>query len=215
MSATAAGGLSVDSTEPGGVAARTSAVRARILDAAVTALIDHGYAGATTLRIQAIAGVSRGRLLHHYPSREQLLVAAVAHLATARIHALSREISLPDDLGARSDVAVATMWTTYRQPHFWAASELWLAARTDDALAEALLPAERAVQREVLAETRGLFGPVLVARERFEDLVRVLNTSMRGAALAYAFVREREHADEPLLESWRVLSRRELGLPPR
>ena len=64
---------------------RTATSRARILEAAVACLVESGYAGATTLRIQARAGVSRGRLLHHFPSRDQLLVAASHHLATERL----------------------------------------------------------------------------------------------------------------------------------
>ena len=62
--------------------ARTATSRARILDAAVACLVESGYSGATTLQIQARAGVSRGRLLHHFPSRDELLVAASRHLAT-------------------------------------------------------------------------------------------------------------------------------------
>ena len=63
---------------------RTSDSRQRILDAAVACLVESGYAGTTTLTIQARAGVSRGRLLHHFPSKETLLVAAAQHLAATR-----------------------------------------------------------------------------------------------------------------------------------
>src|ERR1700748_3836545 len=76
---------------------RTATSRARVLDAAVACLVESGFAGATTLRIQARAGVSRGRLLHHFPSRDELLVAASRHLTSERlrstgerIHGLSR-----------------------------------------------------------------------------------------------------------------------------
>ena len=66
---------------------RTSDSRTRILDAAVSCLVESGYAGTTTLTIQNRAGVSRGRLLHHFPSKENLLVAAAQHLATSRFAA--------------------------------------------------------------------------------------------------------------------------------
>ena len=48
---------------------RTADSRLLILDAAVACLVEEGYAGASTLAVQARAGVSRGRLLHHFPSR--------------------------------------------------------------------------------------------------------------------------------------------------
>src|ERR1700712_4678532 len=61
---------------------RSAGSRLLILDAAVACLVEEGYAGASTLAVQARAGVSRGRLLHHFPSRAELLVAAAGHLST-------------------------------------------------------------------------------------------------------------------------------------
>src|SRR3954447_16097606 len=55
--------------------------RLLILDAAVACLVEDGYAGASTLAVQARAGVSRGRLLHPFPARAELLVAAAGHLS--------------------------------------------------------------------------------------------------------------------------------------
>nr|WP_256788190.1 helix-turn-helix domain-containing protein [Frankia sp. AvcI1] len=64
---------------------RRASSRELILDAAVRGLFEDGYARTTTVAIQTRAGVSRGRLLHHFPSREDLLVAAAQHLAGERI----------------------------------------------------------------------------------------------------------------------------------
>src|SRR3954469_5005913 len=97
-------------------AERTATSRARILDAAVACLVESGYAGATTLRIQARAGVSRGRLLHHFPSHDELLVAASPPLATERLRATAARISgLSRALtgGERLDRAVELMWETF------------------------------------------------------------------------------------------------------
>src|SRR4051794_23090445 len=87
VSAAAAGSPDVVGREPATRtrAQRTSDSRTRILDAAVSALVEGGYSAATTLTIQARAGVSRGRLLHHFPSRDLLLVAAAQHLAVKRV----------------------------------------------------------------------------------------------------------------------------------
>ena len=67
---------------------RTADSRLLILDAAVACLVEEGYAGASTLAVQARAGVSRGRLLHHFPSRAELLVAAAEHVATTQLDAV-------------------------------------------------------------------------------------------------------------------------------
>ena len=52
-----------------------------ILDAAVTCLAEVGCTGATTAAILERAGVSRGQLLRQFPSEDELVVAAVSHLA--------------------------------------------------------------------------------------------------------------------------------------
>ena len=106
---------------PGKREERTATSRARILDAAVACLVEDGYAGATTLRIQARAGVSRGRLLHHFPSRDELLVAASRHLATERLRGTDPELDgLDVPLPERIDLAVERLWATFSEPLFWA-----------------------------------------------------------------------------------------------
>jgi AcrR family transcriptional regulator len=59
-----------------------------LLDAAVESLIEVGFARTTTLEVQRRADVSRGALLHHFPSKAELLVAAVDHLAEMRAREL-------------------------------------------------------------------------------------------------------------------------------
>jgi AcrR family transcriptional regulator len=58
-------------------AERTEETRGRILDAAVHVLASKGYAGLRTADVAATAGVSRGALTHHFPSRDELLLAVV------------------------------------------------------------------------------------------------------------------------------------------
>ncbi|HEY1134825.1 MAG TPA: helix-turn-helix domain-containing protein [Nocardioides sp.] len=166
---------------------RSRDARRRILDAAVAVLVDHGYAGATTTRIQDRAGVSRGRLLHHFPSRDALLIAACHHLATARVEALGLSATLPADPAERIASAVATMASTYRSDYFWAATELWVASRSHPELAEQLLPQEKVLARAIRATTDRFFGPDLVAHPGYADLREVIITSLRGIHLTTAF----------------------------
>ena len=55
-------------------------MRRRILDAAVDLLAQKGYAGFRTADVAKIAGVSRGAQTHHFPSKDDLVVAVVAHV---------------------------------------------------------------------------------------------------------------------------------------
>jgi len=192
-------------------AARSRVTQQHILDSAVEVLIEFGYSGASTLKIQERAGVSRGRLLHQYPHRDELLVAAVQHLAEARMAALHEANEWPDDPPERVAAAVEAMWEMYRQGYFWAATELWLAARNNAKLADALGPRERALGSFIRDMTAGMFGEELSAHPRYGDLREVLNTSMRGVALTYSFDHRSPDAD-PHLKLWTELALRELDL---
>ncbi len=61
-------------------AERTQDTRRRILDAAVDVLAQKGYAGFRTADVAEIAGVSRGAQTHHFPSKDELVVAVVEHV---------------------------------------------------------------------------------------------------------------------------------------
>lgn len=192
-------------------AARSHATRQRILSSAVKVLAEFGYAGASTVRIQQHAQVSRGRLLHQYAQRDELLLAAVQHLAEARITTIDALLDCPADPRERVRTAITVMWSTYRQDYFWAATELWLAARHNHALAVALREREPALGAAVRAKIDDLFGGDLVAHPRYTSLRELLNSSMRGVALTYAF-EPREHADDSHLGLWIDLALRELDL---
>jgi hypothetical protein len=82
---------------------------------------------------------------------------------------------------------VDTMAGTFTQGYFWAATELWIAARTHEELRAALLPGERDIARAVRSAMDSFFGEELVSRPGYEGLREVLFTSLRGMALTTSF----------------------------
>jgi AcrR family transcriptional regulator len=184
---------------------RSRDTQARIMDAAIIALVSAGYSGATTLRIQEIAGVSRGRLLHHYPSRDDLLVAAVSHLTEARMLALAEDEEWPDSLPDRIDVAVDRMWETFHQDYFWASTELWLAARANERLRDALQPHERRLNTFIIQKVGTFFGESVAQSPRYPMVRDLLITSMRGVALSYSF-RPRDSGVDPHVPQWKIIA---------
>lgn len=191
-------------------AQRTEDSRARILDAAVACLVRDGYSGATTLTIQAAAGVSRGRLLHHFPSRDRLLVAAAQHLAVKRVADTEERVLALVGTGVsgweRVDRVVEQLWASFHEPHFWAALELWTAARANPEIAEALLPEERRLGAAIRASVARMLGEPHASHPRFRQVRDLLLTSMRGAAMTYAFD-PRDLARDPLVAQWKDLTR--------
>lgn len=83
---------------------RREETRRALLDAAVQSLIEVGFARTTTLEVQRRADVSRGALLHHFPSKAELLVAAVDHLAEMRAREMKAFASqLPPERADRAE----------------------------------------------------------------------------------------------------------------
>jgi AcrR family transcriptional regulator len=209
--------VTADPTAPPGPrsrSARTADSRALILDAAVTCLVEEGYAGASTLAVQARAGVSRGRLLHHFPNRGELLVAAAEHLSTTVLAAVrERSAALMADQPAgpeRVDRAIELMWATFQEPPFWAAMELWTAARTDPELRAALRAEERRMRAAVRAVADEIWGPEIAAAPLYAETCELLFTSMRGVAMVYAFA-DRPATTDPHLVLWKRLAERMLS----
>ena len=127
-------------------AEQRAATRARILDAAVTCLVELGHARTTTLVVQERAGVSRGALLHYFPTRAELLAETVNHLFEMQI---SERESMSLRVGGRIEQAVRLLWAMSTSTLSIAALELWTAARTDTELRSALVKHEAYLNAEV------------------------------------------------------------------
>src|SRR3954463_8607245 len=103
---------------------RTRAMRARLLEATVELLVERGFSGTSTTLVSERAGVSRGAQLHHFPTKNALVVAAVEHLTEKRGAELATAAAgLP--AGARRTRAVLGMLADhFTAPVFSAALEL-------------------------------------------------------------------------------------------
>ena len=197
---------------------RTAHSRELILDATIECLLSEGYAATTTVRVQAMAGVTRGRLLHHFPSKQDLLTAAVARLGEQRLNRrlegeddefdrmLGAERPAEADVGARSDWAILTLWTGLMHSSFFSALELWTASRTDNDLAASVRSHEKVVLDRVRENARELFGTELTRRPGFDEFFTMVFASMRGMAVTYTFSRRDPHR-EPMLATWQRTAR--------
>ena len=113
---------------------RTRAMRSRLLDATIDCLVEHGWSGTSTTLVSRRAGVSRGAQLHHFPTKNALVLAAVEHLADSRQAELADRVAALPPGAARTRAVLQVLGQLYTGPLFRAALELWVAARTDPAL---------------------------------------------------------------------------------
>lgn len=160
-------------------AERSAAMRTRLLDATIECLVSHGYAGTTTPRIAEIAGVTRGAQIHHFRSKEDLVVAAVEHLAQQRVQSAVRDVgrvrSSPDPVAT----VLEFLWESHQGPLFVATVELWVAARTDRVLAEHIARMEPIVNSTLIAAIAQLL-PEHPAQKEVRNLVYTAMDVLRG-----------------------------------
>ncbi|MFD4444545.1 TetR/AcrR family transcriptional regulator [Nocardia sp. NPDC058519] len=124
-------------------AERTADTRRALLDATFDALVQVGFKATTTTEVAHRAGVSLGALLHHFPTKADLLTGAVAHSFGRRIEDYGQLMADLDPSADKLDAAIDLLWSMYARPTFTAWHELWVAARTDPDLAAPMIEIDR------------------------------------------------------------------------
>ncbi|CAB4719863.1 MAG: TetR family transcriptional regulator [Actinobacteria bacterium] len=163
---------------------RRTETRTRLLDAAVACLLDVGYASTTVADVQQRAGLARGTLLHHFPTKIDLIVGAMGHLAARRIEEFRSEAQLISDSKDRLHALVDLAWSGLHSPAFFSAAELWMAARTDLELRAALLPVEAVAFADLQDGLMSILGPAYADDPRTPTLVGLTIDLLTGLSLA-------------------------------
>ena len=164
---------------------KSELTRTSILDAAVDCFYELGYANTTTENIAQTAGVSRGAMLHHFPTRFVLIKAAIEHLNRKRLEWFEEEESVVQH-GAehtRIEEGIDTYWKQLNSPTFIVFHELKVAARTDKELAKVLLPAMQEFEKAWYQSVRRVF-PDLVLSDAFERANYLTQYLLEGMAMA-------------------------------
>ncbi|MEV0249403.1 TetR/AcrR family transcriptional regulator [Nocardia sp. NPDC050712] len=124
---------------------RSRATRQRLLEATIDCLAERGWAAATVSVVAERAGVSRGAAQHHFPTREDLITAALEYMFDTRM-ALSKSeaIALAEvaEGATRTQAVVAGLVDSYTTVLFKAALQVWTHAAADPVLRERIVPLE-------------------------------------------------------------------------
>ena len=160
--------------------------RTRILDHAARLIPEIGYSAANNAVIAEAAGLTRGAMLYHFPTRESLVAGLVEHLS-AQSDALFADAARARAPGA--DVAehdIDAYWRLLHSPPVIALRELHAAARTDPMVSERLAEANAAFDRAEPESVMALFQPGSTPRSQAaRDMARFLLEGLANADLTY------------------------------
>ena len=123
---------------------KSAQTRLGILDAAIECLARHGYARTTTQLIAETAQISRGAMLHHYPTKGELVAAIIAFCFYKRMAMLTEGVRDISEMQRVQEFAgLEILWRSFFTREHRAYLELNMAARTDPEVREIFAPLAR------------------------------------------------------------------------
>lgn len=130
-------------------AVRSGEMKRRILDAAFEVLKERGFAGFTTPEVARRAGVSRGAQVHHFPSKHDLVTAAMEHVFGIALADGLRLAEAAKRSGRPVEALIGDAQAFYFSDYFFVGLDMLLAGGKDPALKEAGIRVVRNYRRPV------------------------------------------------------------------
>jgi len=153
---------------------QTQVAKRRICAAVIACLDAYGYSETTINRVQEKAGVTRGALTHHFPSKEAMIVETVERLldaARAPVRGSTRSAGRNEGSGRTAEADILGLWThVVNTPEGRALVEILVAARTDKALHARIAPSLRSYHLDINRGVLALYRSI----DRDDDDVAIL-----------------------------------------
>lgn len=162
-------------------AERRAETQQALIEAAIALLHRHGYAGTATEAIADAAGVSRGALRHHFPTRAHLMSGVIEavyereHRAYLRLRGDGLDVARPADW---PDL----LWRVLNRPGGLAVIEILQASRNDPDLTARVAPAQARIE-EIATDYIGRLFPGHDPADA-RAAMRLFVWAIRGLAIA-------------------------------
>lgn len=159
--------------------------RRRILDAAMRLFAERGYHASSNADVAEAADLTRGAMLYHFPTREDLVEAAIDHIQQRRTEAFEAA-AREQGHGDATDQAIDAYWDLLHTAPFKAFAELEAVARTDPDLARRIAPAQAAFDHAQIGDLSHLLLAGSGARfQTGRDLARFMLEGLARSTLTY------------------------------
>ena len=121
-------------------AERSAETRGAIIDAAIDLLFTRGHTATTTIAVASRARVSRGAMLHHFPTRVEMLIAVAEYIVQWQREQRRAKIQSLEPGLKRYYAGADINWEVQRQPPTIALLEIMMATRSDPQLRKGFAP---------------------------------------------------------------------------
>jgi AcrR family transcriptional regulator len=185
-------------------AERSEETRTRILKAAASLIRKRGYARFRTAEVAEAAGLSRGAQLHHFPTKDSLVVATLEYVFD-QAQAVSRKrastVNQPRDL---IESVIADAREFFFSEHFMVAIDIVLSTSTNQSVRKQILDISRKARRPVETAWAEALAANGVSGELASDIVALTLSLVRGMALRTLWDNDPKWFDE-LFSLWRKM----------
>lgn len=199
---------------------RSDAMRKRLIDATLKCLASEGYSGTTVSSIVRKAGVSRGAQLHHFSTKNALILAAADHLLRRAYKILGDLLLGIAQEEHRLQALVAAAWAEiFDNRSFNAFFELLIASQHDAELERSLRKLFGAAIQATQEPIRHYFEPRSDHSLSPSDLFVMTPLLMSGMAASRHLVSDPQ-VTRRYLETWTTLmlsqmrARKGVSTPP-
>lgn len=185
-------------------AERSEETRTRILKAAANLIRKRGYARFRTAEVAEEAGLSRGAQLHHFPTKDALVVATL-EFVFEQAQVLSRRraaaVNRPRDL---IEAVIEDAREFFFSEHFKVAIDIVLSTSTNQSVRKQILEISRKARRPVETAWTEALASNGVPAQLASDIVALSLSLVRGMALRTLWDNDPKWFDELFL-LWRQM----------
>ena len=163
---------------------KSAQTRVAILESAIDCLQKVGYSRTTTQLISQTSHISRGAMLHHYATKQDLISAVIDYTFYKRMELFTPQIqALTETQRVQEQAGIEVFWNSIQTREYEAYLELSVAARTDDELREIFMPKAARYDKVWRDEIARIFPEWNDKPDRLNLAIDVVLVSMEGLML--------------------------------
>ncbi len=175
-------------------AQRSAETRRALLNAAINTLHEHGYAVTTTLLVAERAGVTRGAMLHQFPTKADLMTFVVEAIYADEIECYHERLDGLTDANDRLLAYPEAVWKLFNRPAGIAVLEIIQGSRSDRVLARKLRPLLARIEADSRCRVEQRQD-----RAASPALLRLIVWTARGLSILKLLAPETNHVDDAVL----------------